>query len=70
MTLSLFSIVSTDEGVCYIFHSERIQRDVLRYQLNTSSTGTDGGLWLRMYVEHTTEYMFGPESSAGFKVKV
>ena len=41
---------------------------MLGYHFNTSETGAGGGLWLRMNVEHTYEYMYGPESSAGFKV--
>ena len=58
----------TDEGVCFTFHSEEVQND-LGHTLNTTTTGTAGGLWLRMNVEQTEEYFFGPESSAGFKVK-
>ena len=50
-----------------MFHSEEVQKD-LGHTLNTTSTGTAGGLWLRMNVEQTEEYFFGPENSAGFKV--
>ena len=51
-----------------MFHSEEVQND-LGHSLNTTTTGTAGGLWLRMNVEQTEEYFFGPENSAGFKVR-
>ena len=50
-----------------MFHSEEVQND-LGHTLNTTTTGTAGGLWLRMNVQQTEEYFFGPENSAGFKV--
>ena len=55
--------------MCFTFHSEEIQKN-LGHSLNTTSTGTVGGLWLRMNVEQTEEYFFGPENSAGFKVRI
>ena len=57
-----------DEGVCYTFHSHEVQKN-FGYTLNTTSTGSAGGLWLRMDIQQTEEYFFGPENSAGLKVR-
>ena len=61
-----FSPIITAFGWCYIFNSYERVTTLGSYE--TYSTGSAQGLYLRMNVNQS-EYFFGPNLSAGFKVK-